>query len=290
MKRYSLKKWLCGFSMFLAMLQIPAALPVAAAEEGGAVRVPVIMYHSLLNKSTNEWNISPEAFEKDLKYLSENGYRAVFISELIAYVYEGGALPEKPVVLTFDDGYYNNYTQAMPLLKKYDMKMVLSVIGANTDMWTKHPDETDERYGHVTWPQISEMVQSGRVELANHTQSMHKNSNGRIGCSKKRSEDIEQYEKTLTDDVEALQNKLEEVSGTRPECFTYPFGKKCRESVDILKKLGFKATLSCASGINILSVGDPDCLIYMKRNNRTPKQSAESILKKLEGGLAGAKQ
>ena len=108
-------------------------------------QVPIIMYHSLLAKNTNEWNIFPEAFEKDLRYLSENGYTAVFISDLIDYVNEGKPLPEKPIVLTFDDGYYNNYSQGMPLLEQYDMKMVLSVIGSSSDHWTRHPDETDER-------------------------------------------------------------------------------------------------------------------------------------------------
>jgi len=270
------KKLLC---CILSVIML--AGPVYAAEqENESIRVPVIMYHSLLDKKTNQWNIPPQEFEKDLKYLSENGYEAVFISDLIAYVHTGAALPEKPVVLTFDDGYYNNLT-AIPHLEKYDMRIVLSVIGENSDHWTKHADETDERYGHLTWPHISGMFESGRVELASHTQSMHKNKGGRNGCCRKKSENKEEYERVLTNDLETLQKKLEQISGIRPECFAYPFGSMCEDSDIVLRKLGFKATLSCVSGINVLRIGDADCLFRLRRNNRTPGESVETIFKRI---------
>ena len=279
---YTFKRIVCVFFLSLLLLQMPAISLRTRAQEPETVSVPIIMYHSLLNKNTNQWNISPEAFEKDLQYLSENGYNTVFISDLIDYVYNGRPLPEKPVVLTFDDGYYNNYVKGMPLLEKYDMKIELSVIGANTDLWTEHADEHDERYGHLTWPQISEMVASGRVELANHTQNLHKNNNGRNGCCRKNSEELPAYELLLTEDVEVLQARMEDICGIRPECFTYPFGSKCPDAEDILKKLGFKATLSSTAGINRLRVGDPDCLYCMKRSNRTPNTTVKAILEKLE--------
>jgi len=282
LKSGKLKRILFDIFVLLALLQTLTMPLYASAQEPETVQVPIIMYHSLLDKKTNQWNISPDAFEKDLQYLSENGYHTVFISDLINYVYEGKTLPDKAIVLTFDDGYYNNYVSGMPLLEKYDMKMMLSVIGANTDLWTDHADEHDKRYGHLTWPQISEMMESGRVELANHTQKLHKNDNGRDGCCRKKSEDLSAYEKLLTEDVEALQARIQAICDVRPECFTYPFGSKCSEAADIINKLGFKATLSSTSGINRLCVDDPDCLLYMKRNNRTPKTSVEAILCELE--------
>lgn len=282
MKKNIFKKLTYGIVLLFAIIFTAIMPPRVNAMEGSGVQVPIIMYHSLLNKSTNQWNISPEAFEKDLIYLSENGYQTVFMSDIIAYVYEGAPLPPKPIVLTFDDGYYNNYTKGLPLLEKYDMKIVLSVIGSNTEHWTEHPSDIDERYGHVTWTQIAEMVQSGHVELANHTWDLHHNNNGRNGCCRKKSESGDAYDKLLTEDVEALQVKLEEITGSRPECFTYPFGSRCPESWGVLKKSGFKANLSSTDGMNTLHVDDQECLDYMKRNNRTPKLSLETILKKLE--------
>jgi len=275
-----MKKMLLGLTL-IALLAL-APVPSHAGQERQA-QVPIIMYHSLLPKNTNEWNIHPEAFERDLRYLAENGYTAVFISDLIGFVHAGRPLPEKPIVLTFDDGYYNNYSQGMPLLEKYDMKMVLSVIGASSDHWTKHADETDERYGHLTWDHIAQMVASGRVELANHTQGLHKNENGRKGCRMKTGEDFAAYERLIMEDLETLQASIERVGAARPECFTYPFGSYCGKADEVLARMGFKATLSCAAGMNHLAVGDEGCLWRLKRCNRTPGTSVEEILAKLAG-------
>ncbi|MCL2579798.1 MAG: polysaccharide deacetylase family protein [Oscillospiraceae bacterium] len=252
-----------------------------ARPDAESVSVPIIMYHSLLPQKTNEWNISPDAFAHDLRYLSENGYTTVFLSDLIAYVCQGVPLPEKPIVLTFDDGYYNNYSRGLPLLEEYNMKMVLAVIGTSSDHWTEHADEIDERYGHLTWPQIAEMSASGLVELANHTHNLHKNENGRKGCRKKEGEDPTAFAQMLTEDIEALQSRIEAASGERPLSFVYPFGAKCSHAEEVLRGMGFKVTLSCASGLNYLRVGDEDALFDMKRNNRTPDTTLAQILKKI---------
>ena len=80
------------------------AFMAAAASEG--VEVPVVMYHSMLKDEARhgQYVISPEEFENDLQYLQSHGYTTILIEDLIAYT-KGGSLPEKPVLLTFDDGY-----------------------------------------------------------------------------------------------------------------------------------------------------------------------------------------
>jgi len=125
------------------------------------------------------------------------------------------------------------------------------------------------------------MVAAGRVELANHTQDLHKTENGRKGCKMKQGEDFTAYENMLISDLETLQSRIEEMGAPRPVCFTYPFGSHCSSADEVLLKMGFKATLSCASGMNHLRVGEPDCLWKLRRNNRTPGTSVEEILAKL---------
>ncbi len=249
----------------------------AAAPEG--VSVPIFMYHSLDTKKRDIWTLSPDSFEEDLRYLSENGYQAVFISELINYVYNGTPLPEKPVVLTFDDGYYNNYVQGLPLVEKYDMKMVLSVIGKEAQLFSDIED-LNEQYGHLSWEQMGQLLSSGRVELANHSWDMHSHKNGRNGCCRVGGESLEKYQKTLTEDVGKLQDMLQKNYDVTPQCFTYPFGSICSEANDILQQLGFKATLSCYEGVNTISQGDTQCLLNMHRNNRTPKKSVQYFIEK----------
>lgn len=82
-----------------------AILTVMAEDPG--VRVPVIMYHAVMDDASRlgKYVISPEELESDFKWLSENGYTAVLSEDLINYTESGAALPEKPILLTFDDGY-----------------------------------------------------------------------------------------------------------------------------------------------------------------------------------------
>ena len=113
-----------------------AILTVMAEDPG--VRVPVIMYHAVMDDASRlgKYVISPEELESDFKWLSENGYTAILSEDLINYTENGAALPEKPILLTFDDGYYNNYLYAYPTAKRYGMKFVLSPIGKYADLYT----------------------------------------------------------------------------------------------------------------------------------------------------------
>ena len=109
--------------------------PVIAQNDGEEIILPIIMYHSLLKdeKYQGKYVLSPDLFESDLKYLEQNGYTTIVIQDLIDYFDKGTPLPEKPIMLTFDDGYYNNYLYAYPLLKKYNSKAVISINGFYTE-------------------------------------------------------------------------------------------------------------------------------------------------------------
>jgi len=245
---------------------------------GETVKVPIIMYHSILKdtKKSGKYVITPSQLEADLKYIRDNGYTTIVMQDLIDYVYNGAELPEKPIILTFDDGYYNNYLYAYPLLKTYNQKAVISIIGKYTDMYTENPDE-NANYAHVTWDNANEMQNSGFVEIQNHSYDMHTTDKGRNGTKKKKGETSEQYKKVLNDDIGRLQGMFLERMGYKPTTFTYPFGSISLESVDIIKDMGFVASLSCESGMNKLK-RDPEELYRMKRYIRTPKESVEEIL------------
>ncbi len=252
---------------------------VLSAAKRDKVEVPILMYHSVLRSSNTHGNyiISEAAFEADLKYLKDNGYTTVVMQDLIDYVHSGKTLPQKPVVLTFDDGYFNNFSYAFPLLKKYNSKAVLSLIGYYTDLYTKTPDENPS-YSHVTWENVKTMMESGLVEMQNHSYNLHTTDKGRNGTKKKKGESNAQYKAVLTEDLGKLQDLFKTNTGYTPNTFTYPFGSVSNASFDIIKEMGFKASLSCESGMNTIT-RDPESLYMLKRYLRTPKKSAESILK-----------
>jgi len=249
-------------------------LGMAPAPE--TAEVPIIMYHSLAGAGAST-SISGAAFEADVQYLRDNGYQAVTLQALVDFVHHGVPLPEKPVVLSFDDGYYNNYSIGLPLALEYSMPIVVSVIGKDTEIWSEIPS-TNLKNGHVTWEQIREMAASGVVEIANHTWDLHKHANGRKGAAIRHGEDLERYRMALQEDLGKLQTALTEHAGVTPIGFVFPFGRICPEATEILAEMGFLVTLSCRDGVNTLARGDGACLFDLRRFERTPGRSVADIL------------
>ncbi|MGM9937262.1 MAG: polysaccharide deacetylase family protein [Candidatus Ornithomonoglobus sp.] len=244
-----------------------------------SVSVPILMYHSILKYSDgNKYTVSPYSFEGDLKFLSNHGYTTIVMQDLIDYVYSGAKLPEKPIVLTFDDGFYNNYYYIYPLLRQYNAKAVISIVGAYTDEYQNNGD-TNPAYAYLSWDSAREMADSGFVEIQNHTYNLHSLNDGRMGCDRNSTETTEEYISMLTKDLGTMQEKCIENLGSAPTTFTYPFGSISDESLGVVKDLGFKASLSCEEGVNELE-RDPEQLYLMKRYIRTPSRGAADILQK----------
>lgn len=241
--------------------------------------IPILMYHSLLKDSArwNDYVIPPDDFESDLKFLTENGYTTVFVSEVVNYVLNGAELPEKPVVITFDDGYYNNYSYAFELLKKYNCKAVISPIGSCTQKFSETVD-ISPTYGHCSWEQLKEMTDSGLVEIQNHSWDLHSTS-GRKGVSKKKNESAEEYINSVKPDIEKAQEQIFANLGTKPLCFVYPFGAYTSESEQLIRSLCFACSLSCTEKIDTVERGNPESLYALGRFLRSNKRSAEIILK-----------
>ena len=250
------------------------------SENREEIILPVIMYHSLLKdkKYQGKYVISPDLFESDLKYLEEHGFTTVTIGDMTDYFENGKPLPEKPVMLTFDDGYYNNYLYAYPLLKKYDAKAIISIIGIQSEKFSD-TDDVSANYSHITWEQIKEMRESGLVEIQNHTYNLHSLDKGRKGAKKKNGESEEEYKKFLTEDISKLQNLLSENCGFTPTAFVYPFGAISDASEDIIKELGFKASFTCLQQIN--KIDDKDDLYLLNRYLRSG-QDSETFFKSLD--------
>lgn len=202
----------------------------ANADISGKIVLPIIMYHELMPDKSDKMVIAPWEFESDLKYLQKNDYITITMTQLIDYVYYDTPLPPKPIILTFDDGYLNNYKYALPLLEKYHMKAVLSLIGKDTDDYTETKSD-NLNYSHVTWQQAYEMMESGCFELQNHTYDLHSDGSNRYGCAIKPGESLEHYEQVLTEDLTRCQQVITNNTGFTPNTFTYPYGSVSKDSL-----------------------------------------------------------
>ncbi len=270
--------------IFLILLILPTTLLLycnASIEKEEGIRLPIIMYHSLLKEKSRsgKYTITPDTLKQDLEYIKSNGYTTINMEELINYVYNDGTLPEKPIIITFDDGYYNNFGYAIPILKELNMKAIISIVGEYTDTYSES-GEANLNYGYIRWEDIKNAMQEETIEFQNHTYALHCNTKGRNGASKKKGESIEQYKKIFSTDLMRLQNEFKEYTDYVPSTFTYPFGSVEKCSTDIIKELGFKASLSCSSGINFITK-NKDSLFLLKRNNRPANITTENFFKKI---------
>ena len=261
--------------------QTAAAAPAGTGnvEEEG-ITLPVIMYHSMLKeaKRQGKYVISPDTFEADLLYLKSRGYHTVTVAQLIDYTDHAVPLPEKPVMLTFDDGYYNTYLYAYPLAKKYGAKIIIAPVGYYTDLYSEK-DADHANYSYLTWDEISDMIASGSVEFLNHSYQMH-TIGERYGAARKAGESAAAYAEALQNDAGKLQAEMLEKTGYTPPAFVYPFGASSKESDGILKQMGFRATFFCTEKLNTIT-RNPESLYSLGRFLRPSGISSETFFKKI---------
>lgn len=273
---------LAGVAVILTLFAAAARLvPRTVAVSGRtSVTLPIIMYHSVLKDETRigKYVVSPDSLREDFAYLQEHGYTAVFMSDVINYVYSGIPLPDKPIVLTFDDGYMNNLEYVLPLLIEFDMKAVISVVGEYTDEYTASCDR-NPAYSYLFWDDIAALSASGYVEIANHSYCFHHTDGARRGASKKRGETAAEYAAALEADAMRLQLRLGETCGAAPFVFTYPYGLTSECSDEILRGLGFLATLGCHEKINVIT--DEDSLFPLGRYNRSGLSETAVFMRKI---------
>lgn len=245
------------------------------------INMPVIMYHSILRDESRsgEYVITPQQLDSDIKYLYSQGFTTVSAAQVIDYAENGEPLPEKPVMLTFDDGCYNNLFYAVPILKDNNARGIFSIVGEYTDEYTAS-GEVNPNYSYLRWEDVYEMYLSENCEIANHSYGFHSRSAKRNGSKKRSGESAEEYKKIFAEDTRRMQDACFENCGFYPVIYAYPYGLYSEESFEVLKEMGFKMTLSCEEGMNRITRGT-DCLNLLKRYNRPAGVSSEKFFEKI---------
>ncbi|MDP4161033.1 MAG: polysaccharide deacetylase family protein, partial [Bacillota bacterium] len=115
-------KKVSGYSPPLTMATLGSSMKPSAMNHPNVVppkAVPILYYHSVKLEAGNELRMPPDQFEEQMTYLKDNGFESITLEQFYQAQNFGGALPKKPFVITFDDGYADNYTTAFPILKKH---------------------------------------------------------------------------------------------------------------------------------------------------------------------------
>ncbi len=279
---------ICAAAVAAASLGTLKIVFAAEKPRGEGVYLPVLMYHHVLKagNSQGKYTVSPDELKSDIEYMQSKGYETVFVSDLIDYVYNGEKLPEKPMMITFDDGYETMLAYVLPILRELNAKAVMSIVGAYTDFYSSSDLTKSLSYSNLNWDEVSALSASGLVEIQNHSYDMHEQKGERHGCKMAAGESVEQYVQAMQDDIMLNQEKIKSATGNYPECFTYPYGYYNDTAEKTIKELGFKASLSCAEGVSFIEKGNPESLYRIKRYNRPHGASTallDKIIKKAQG-------
>lgn len=226
-----------------------------------------VMYHNILKSRKGRYIVSPQQFEDDLAAYRDAGFTTVFPSEIADFVYGDGDLPERPLLISFDDGRYNNMYYGLPLLEKYGDKAVMCPVGAFSEFSTVSGDDSNPNYSHVTWGQMGELSASGVFEMGNHSYDMHRYK-PRFGILRKEGESTAEYTRAVSMDAGKLQDGILRATGKLPLTYAYPFGAYCDEALAALRALGFRVFLTCNEGASVIRRGAPESLFKVKRANR----------------------
>lgn len=245
------------------------------------VRLPMLTYHEISEDPAlwNDFVVSPEKLRGDLEALLDSGFTPIHFSDLLAFMDGYAELPDRPVIISFDDGYKGNYDYAFKLAREIDIKFTVALVGITVgDIW--QTDSSEFSFSHLTEENIKEMHRSGLVEFNNHTFDLHKNTGTYSGSGINRFQDEaeEAYIIRLREDIQKNSDYIYSLLGLKPEVFVYPMGYHSSIAEELLKEMGFRATLVTSGGTNLLDDGTS----LMKRINASYAMSSGELLEALK--------
>lgn len=200
--------------------------------------IPVFLWHSVGEGTSGDYDVPAEEFDRELAMIKAHGATVITLDQLFDARYQGGELPKKSVVLTFDDGLACLYRAAMPVLKKHKMVAEVFVVGAFTAEDEAHRVVHHDKHGahpYLIWPELIEMNRSGVFKIQSHSMTHRKHT---------QLSEAEKYAE-LADSKRLLSQRL----GVPINFYAYPYGGFSTFYRDQTEKVGYRGALAVQKGI-----------------------------------------
>jgi peptidoglycan/xylan/chitin deacetylase (PgdA/CDA1 family) len=185
---------------------------------------PILMYHSISDNKESSLSVTPETFSRQMAFLKRKGYSVVSLSELARNITLGKTFLPKTVVITFDDGYKDNFTEAFPVLEKYGMTATFFLVTGYVG----------NKKQYLNWDQVRLMKKSG-MDFGSHTRNnVYLPSEG----------DAEK----LWGEIAGSRSDIALETGEEPRYFCYPTGGFNEKIKNAVKKAGYKGACTTNRG------------------------------------------
>ena len=219
--------------LLLIILFIPTR-PCAADAYDRDFFVPILAYHRISDATDSIYSIAPSEFRRQMEGLARGGYRVIPLSHLVGFILGNKELPERAVVLTFDDAYTDHYRIAYPLLKRYGFPATYFV----------YTDAGGRQGNTCTWEQLREMHASGLVDIQSHTCS-HASL-----VRRKKGETAAAFRSRIRGELVRSKTAIErEVPGARVHFLAYPYGSYNSTAIRLASEAGYIAMLTSNIGV-----------------------------------------
>lgn len=283
---------LLGFSVKWEQAQKAAMIDtdMDTDEPFEAAAIPILMYHHFAENVTNAI-IPPHEFEEQMHVLHEQGYNTIHEHDLLLAMEGKKPLPEKPILITIDDGYESNYTHVFPVLKQLNMKATIYPIVKEMRELNTTPYKPNA-LPKLSWEQIREMYQTGLVEFQSHTYDMHIKGTTANGSEQplimepiyinEKLETEAEYEERVLHDIQLSKSIIEEKVGNKVISLAYPFGGVSEEAIQLLQQSGYKMALTTSHGAN--KTDNPS--YRLNRINVGPGTSGSELVSIIEEEIA----
>lgn len=239
--------------------------------------IPILMYHSISNYASPRFKpstVSPEVFDEHLSYLSQHRYTSLTVTQFVQAMNRGGdGLPPRPVIVTFDDGYADFYTDALPTLQRYSFTATLYVATAfigRTSLWLQDIDEGQRPF--LTWDQLTEINASG-IECGAHTHTHPQLDMLPISAAR--------------DEIVHSKEVLEERLGQQVSSFAYPYGYYSGQIRRVVQTAGFASACAVKRSMSCLR-DDPYALARLAIRPYTTIPDLASALDTGQGPLVAS--
>ena len=253
-------------------------LASAAAADRETVTLPVVMYHDI-SRDSAAWGpyvVSEAELERDLQWLKAHGYESIRVQDLLDWERGDFTMPEKPCMITFDDGAYSVAAYAEPLLKQYGFCAAAAVIGAVCEEFSGN-GEQDPELSNLSWEAARDMAGRETIEIICHSWNMHKLT-PRRGCSRMEGESEAAYRLALSGDLSRFLTGCAAHGVALAPALAYPYGAYTRATLDAVRDFGFPVGFTCDEKVNRLTRGEGE-LLRLGRFNRPHGPDGEKIFR-----------